>query len=177
MKIKYLALPIVALMLGILVLSMTPLTVPVGNSEGLRYDGWVCVYKNNELVQCKHNLITNAGKTLLEGVSQAKVINVTKVAVANSTSAQGAGDTTLAGEWTTCGLAAAPGNFADAGTGAWNVSYQWTVTGAGCSDVIVNATGLHNWTGSNQLFAETTFTTVTLQTNDRLNVTWGLEVS
>jgi hypothetical protein len=99
---------------------------------------------------------------------------ITKIAVANNTVAQSAADTSLQGEWTTCGLAAATGTYVSAGTGAWNITYQWTST---CDNVIVNATGLYNATGTNQLFAETTFTTVTLQTNDKLNVTWGLTVS
>jgi hypothetical protein len=177
-KVKYLAIPIVALLILGLSLSLTSNT-SVSSTEGLKYNGMVCVGatlsgKYYDL-GCRHNLITNVGKDHIKTASgQGAAIRHDKIAVANNTVAQAATDTTLQGEWTTCGLAAATGTYSSAGTGAWNITYQWT---SSCDSVIVNATGLYNATGTNQLFAETTFTSVTLQTNDKLNVTWGLQVS
>jgi hypothetical protein len=177
MKYGYLAIPVVALILGILVLS-TPSINPVSENEGLKYDGVVCVYKNNQLVECKHNLITNLGLNLIKTTAgQGTAMAVTKIAVANATgTAQSATDTSLTGEWASCGLTATTGTYVNqAGNGQWNITYQWTQTG--CSDVLVNGTGLYNATGASQLFAETSFSAVTLQANDRINVTWGLVVS
>jgi len=179
-KLEHLAIPVVALLILGLSLSLTSNT-PVSSTEGLKYNGMVCVGAtlngSYHDLGCTHNLITTAGKTLMQNVigGQQVNMNATRIAVANSTAAQTAADTTLQGEWTTCGLAKTPGTYATTGTaGAWNVTYQWTST---CDNVIVNATGLYNDTFTNQLFAETTFTSVTLQTNDRINVTWGLTIS
>ena len=185
MKIKYLAIPIVALVVMGLAFLSTPLTVPVNNNEGLKYTGYVCVYKNDQLVECKHNLITSWGKDAIENVMANGVfLNITNISIANSTAVGGqvVADTILQGQYNAstspaCGMAPTTNVlYWSAGIGAWNISYQWT---SACDLVTVNATGLSNGTNgaANQLFAETTFTSVTLQTNDRLNVTWGLQVS
>jgi hypothetical protein len=175
MKYRYLAIPVVALVLGILVLS-TPSITPVSESEGLKYDGMVCVYKNNQLVECRHNIIVNNGKDLIETMASGAYLAVSNISVANCTGAcvQAAADTTLSGQWTTCGLVEAIGTYVAQGIGMWNITYQWTST---CDTVNVNSTGLFNNTGANRMFAQTNFTNVVLQTNDRINVTWGLVVS
>jgi len=177
---KYLAIPMV-IMLGMLVLSLPSATTPVNSGSSLKYDGVVCVYKNNQLVECKHNLITNVGLNAIKtqlGVGT-PFTQITNISVANATGAvQAATDTTLTGEWKSCGLAGQGGTYVNqAGNGQWNITYQWTVAGTGCADILVNATGLYNATGASQLFAEVGFTAVTLQTNDKINVTWGLVVS
>jgi hypothetical protein len=102
------------------------------------------------------------------------VVTLDQLALANNTVAQSASDTNLQGEWTTCGLARATGTLTSINTGNWSISYQWTST---CDNVIVNATGIYNTTASGNLFAETTFATTTLQTNDKINVTYYTWVS
>ena len=182
MKRKYI-IPVVTLMLGVLLLmAIEPSSIPTSENEGvdtqgLKYDGTVCIYKNNQLVECKHNLITNAGLNLIEtALGQAVAVNATKIAVANATGAvQAVTDTSLTGEWASCGLTATQGSYINQGNGQWNITYQWTQSG--CNDVLVNGTGLYNQTGSGQLFAETSFSAVTLQSNDKINVTWGLVIS
>ena len=178
MKTKYILLPIVTLVLGLLVLVSVPLTYPVDQSESLQYRGMVCVYKNNELVECNHNILVTTGMTQIQdhlGIGATGAVKT--IAVGNGTAAQVAGDTSLAGEIADVGLAKTTGTYVATGTaGAWNITYQWTC-GAGCINEGVNNTGLYNATGAGQLFAETTFTNVVLQQNDKLNVTWGLTVT
>jgi hypothetical protein len=64
------------------------------------------------------------------------------------------------------------------GLGAENLTF--TFTDWGCANIYVNGTGLWNGTGSiggapvAAELASNTFTTVTLQANDQLNVTWGV---
>jgi hypothetical protein len=179
MKTKYILLPIVTLVLGLLVLVSVPPTYPVDQNERLEYSGMVCVYVNDELWECNHNLITNVGKNAiaasLGGYTNA---SITKIAAGNGTGTQVVGDIALDSVITDCGLAATTGSYVYDSTGAWNITYQWTVAGCGTTpNIVVNTTGLYNATGSNLLFAETTFTGVTLQNSDKLNVTWGLTVS
>jgi len=181
MKTEYLILPAIALILGLLVLAI-PSTVPINEGGEINYEGFVCVWKNNQLVECKHNLITNVGKNNIKtALGQGTNALSNKIAIGNCTGAcsQTSADTTLSGEYTTqcsSSLAATTGTYNSAGTRAWNITYQWTVDSA-CANVNVNATGLYNATGSSQLFAEANFTNVLLQGNDKLNVTWGIEVS
>lgn len=180
MNLKYLALPIVAFVLGLFVMSLVPSTVPVSNSEGIHYKGVVCVYKNNELVECKHNILTTLGSNLIKtALGQGANSPITNISVANCTGQFAAADTNLCGGNgddydNTFGLGPTTGTYVSAGNGAWNITYQWTAT---TNSIIVNATGLSNATGSAQLFAEVNFTSVTLQNGDKLNVTWGITVT
>ena len=149
-------------------------------SEKIKYKGFVCaeVKRGNssewELVGCNHNLITNTGKDMVMAMLvYGGQSNVTYIAVANNTVPQSASDTSLQGEWTTCGLERQPANEVTINDiGNWSIAYTWTVT---CDNVIVNATGLYNSTGG--LFAETTLPQTYLYNTDQLKVTWTLIVS
>lgn len=146
-----------------------------GSEEVLKYSGTVCIFLNDNLVDCRSNLLTNVGKNMIRGSLQGLVSNVNKIALATNTQAMSPTDTVLQGEITDCGLGAATGTITNSSTaGQWNISYQWTST---CDNKIVNATGLYNATGINTLFAETTFATVILNTNDKINVTWTLSIT
>jgi hypothetical protein len=138
-------------------------------NENLKYTGVACIYKNDKLIECKHNLITNRGKDLIKlDMMGSAVVTLDQLALANNTSPQSASDTNLQGEWTTCGLARATGTLTSIGTGNWSINYQWTST---CDNAIVNATGIYNTTALGNLFAETTFATTTLMNGDKINVT------
>jgi hypothetical protein len=149
--------------------------IQLGVNENLKYTGVACIYKNDQLIGCYHNLITNRGKDLikLDMMGQA-VVTLDQLALANNTVAQSASDTNLQGEWTTCGLARATGTLTSIGTGNWSINYVWTST---CDNAIVNATGIYNTTASGNLFAETTFPTTTLMNGDKINVTYYTWVS
>lgn len=147
---------------------------PTSLAEGIKYGGAFCVYKNNKLIECKENMITNRGKDLIKmDMMGTAVVTLDKLAIANNTVAQSPADTNLQGEWTTCGLARATGTLTSVGVGNWSISYQWTST---CNNAIVNATGIYNTTAPGNLFAQTTFATATLQTNDKINVTYYIWV-
>ncbi|MBI2084468.1 MAG: hypothetical protein HYT70_02550 [Candidatus Aenigmarchaeota archaeon] len=98
--------------------------------------------------------------------------------------AQDHANTFLCGEYDHSGLARASGTVrlnqtgAASAVGNWSVTAEFTNTGSGALDV--NATGLFNTTTVNQtreiFFAQNTFTTATLQINDKINVTWFIWV-
>jgi hypothetical protein len=136
-------------------------------------------------VGCTHNTLTGKGKDLLEALlnGTSYSLNVTRLAIANDTTAQAtATDTTLSGELIGCGFTNTTGTSSYFSNGNWNVTYTWTNTCAGSSTV--NATGIYNSSSYNtavgvgaNLFAETTFTSVTLNQNDQINVTWGFGIT
>jgi len=145
-------------------------------SQDIKYTGVACIYKNNELVACNHNIITNRGKDLIKiDMMGTGTVTLDQLAVANNTVAQSASDTDLQGEWSTCGLSRTTGTLTSIGTGNWSINYQWT---SSCDNVYVNATGIYNTTASGNLFAETTWSpTTTLMNGDKLNVTYYTWVS
>jgi hypothetical protein len=157
-------------------------SLPVADSGvSLTYNTEVCIYKNDELIQCSHNLVTDDGKDYLKeclGAGGCSGPAFVTLAIANCTNGVSAGQSSLCNgqAYTNCDLAAAAGTYADTGTaGAWNVSYEWTANPS-CADLPVNATGMYNATGGT-LLAENTFTSVVLQGSDRINVTWGIWVT
>jgi len=159
---------------------INPVQTTSTQTQGLVYHGAVCIYKNGELIgPCKHNLLTTAGKNAIKDYigSTGTENPFDWIAVANNSEAQVVGDTSLQGEWSTCGLAGTDGTFYNFGDGAWNISNEWTVSGCGTTPTIyVNGTGLYN-ASADTLFAENTFSLVTLQDGDKLNVTWGIWVT
>lgn len=144
--------------------------------SNIKYTGVACIYKNDELITCKHNIITDRGKDLIKiDMMGTGAVTLDKLAIANNTVAQSASDTNLQGEWTTCGLSVATVTPTSVGTGNWSVSNQWTST---CDNAYVNATGVYNTTTSGNLFAETTWSpTTTLMNGDKLTVTYYMWVS
>ena len=74
------------------------------------------------------------------------------------------------------GLARALGTYTDTGTGAWEISYQFTVSGG--TYTAVQLTGLqYASSGDGNLFAANTFTPVDLGDGDTLTITWELTLS
>jgi hypothetical protein len=161
----------------------TSIQIASDQYQGIKYNSQVCVYKNDVLVHCGPNLITDAGKNHIKGVlgtwpGAVQGTNVSIIALSNTSTTIGISDTALPGIMANeCGLGMQRGTYYTFGTGAWNISYQFTNT---CNAaIIVNTTALYNQTsGTGALdFAENTFTTVTLSQNDNLNVTWGIWVT
>ena len=81
--------------------------------------------------------------------------------------------TVLPGEISGNGLARAAGSPAVVNSTAYTVNYEWTATGA----IPVQCTGLH-WSasGNYNLFAAASISSVSLQANDRLDVTWTVNI-
>lgn len=152
--------------------------------QGLVWNSEVCIYKNNELIQCKPNILCTGGKNWTRdciGKFECGATNFSIIALGNiSTGSQSASDTTLANEWTTCNLGRKAGEYTEltgSSDGNWTVSAVWTANTNGC---VVNTTALFNSTAappSGIMFAQNNFTTVNLQANDQINVTWTIWVT
>jgi len=175
--------------------SMT--STSIDDSVSAVYHTSVCkqvIRANGEVedLGCNHNLLPMSGRALLQQILGG--INTAATSALNMTIANCTGggatqpnvtDTKLCGkgssamEYNTgqCGMGPVVATYYNftgnvAGLPGWNITNTFTST---CNDVIVNATALYNTT--TQLFAENTFTTVTLQNGDQLNVTWGIWVT
>ena len=162
---------------SVLVLAMFVVGLNIGSvgnnlvGDGLNYGSNVCVYKNDELVGCQENVVTTAGLNIVEAaLGEGTVNEIDELALGNTT-APAVGETALAGLWATCGLSKAVGAYNTNGDGNWSQAYTWTST---CDNVVVNTTALY---GTVNMFAGTTFTATTLQTDDSLKVNYTLWVS
>ena len=153
-------------------------------SDGINYKATVCtsvdrVDGTHENVGCSHNLLTNAGKELIEtyiGSGGSGAVNY--IALCNATAgcaAPAAGDTSLTNEFTSGGLQRAQGTYSTlAGSGNWSIAKTFTATS---DNLVTNKTALLNASSAGTLFAENTFVTVTLQTNDQVTINWTISVS
>jgi hypothetical protein len=176
-----------AIVLGIL-LAYT-IGISVGRRESALYGtagadpaGHVSVkaYRDGELFYefDDHNLITTEGSThIRDFMGWANQTN--QACIYLSLSNDAAPNTTwtkLPGEITGSGLARATGNPVTAlNATAYSVTWTWTASGA----ISVQCTGLH-WdsTGdsSNNLLAAASISSVSLQNNDMLQVTWTVNI-
>jgi hypothetical protein len=155
-----------------------------GLSEGAEINGWICVQKNNEAPECKHNLLYNNGRNITRTFFQGTDANanITTLALCNGSATNGCGTPVAAGNegfvaLTDCGMANTSGTFTDYGiTGNWTVSN--TFTSATCAtSMTTNVTRLQN--ASSSIFAGSTFTAVTLdpQQGDQLTINWTIGVT
>lgn len=180
---------------------VTPSTTSIsdsGETAFLSYHAKVCkqVTRADGTVEdlgCSKNLFNTDGMNFTRDLMSAVAGNGTAaslrfIAVSNKTGLQClanqvATDTFLCGEYNVCGLSrgVADGirlnSTAVPTSGNWTITKEFTATGS-CD---VNATGLFNTTTVNQsdevFFAQNTFTTATLATNDKINVTWFIWVT
>lgn len=153
--------------------------IQLGQVQGVNYMSSVCVYKNNELIDCSSNLLYDDGKNLIRTVlgntgTGGPVKNIT---LCNATAGCGspqADHLETYNYYTSCGLQAdADGSYGALGqAGNWTISRLFT---ASCDGLVTNATRLE--AGSATIFAGNNFTSVTLQTNDQINVTWTIWVT
>jgi len=145
-------------------------TVP--NGEEVRYYSNVCAYKNNVLIDCNSNVVTNTGKDFIKtSIGQEASNNVSELAIGNGTTPVVA-STSLDGEKTANGLERVNGTYYNNGVGNWSIVYTWTST---ADAQVLNTTGLYAIGGN--LFAGTTFTETTLQTDDQITINYTISVS
>lgn len=170
------------IVLSIFVIAMISMTSPNSlNSpqEGVQYHSSVCILVKNpdgSIKQdngCSPNLVTNAGLNLIKdklmGMSSAAVNYIALCNASAGCAAPAAGDTALTNEYAAGGLSRSQGTNTSIGTGNFSISYEFTAT---ADNLLTNKSGLFNASSSGTLFASNTFTLATLQTNDRLNITW-----
>lgn len=135
-----------------------------------------------------HNLITNAGKDFISaqiGSTSPGGNGANFIALSTTAVTPAAGDTALAGEITTGGLSrGTAGTYAHTnGQSTFTVSKTFTasathtnVQSAGLFTAAVTGTpGAGGDDGT--MMAENTFTSVTLQNNDQLTITWTITLS
>ncbi|QLJ52546.1 MAG: hypothetical protein Sv326_0445 [Candidatus Fermentimicrarchaeum limneticum] len=147
--------------------------------DALQYTGVLCVGARLDGIYydygCRHNIITSKGRNMLawsvEGNGTALVLN--KLGVGNSSAGQVAADTDLANLYTNCGLSIATVTPYSPGVGNWSVNNVFTST---CTNIVANTTGIYNTTTAGNLFAEANYTSVTLNINDQLNLTYNMWV-
>lgn len=177
---KIYAIPILVitsiLVLAIALMSVNTSVPNTEISDGIDYKGSVCVYKNNELVECNHNVLYNSGanmtRTALGVGSTAAILNIT---LCNATAGCGtpiAASSEAYTEYGACGLAGATGTYTQLGqTGNWTVSKTFT---SSCDNLLVNVTRLGN---NSNYFAGNSFTLVTLANLDQLTINWTLSIT
>jgi hypothetical protein len=174
--------------MAILVLAVAFYLNPIKGSESsdatINYHSSVCkvVTRADGTVEdlgCNPNIVTNAGLNHLRdflGQGNVGSANASIITVGNGT-APVAGSTTLNNEITDCGFGRVGATYAvvGAGSGNWSLTYTWT--DVSCNGLVVNTTALFNASTSGTMFAGNSFTSVTLQANDQLNVTWTIWVT
>lgn len=132
-----------------------------------------------------HNLKTTGGIDFLSNVisttgtqpAVAKFLALSTDATAPAAGDCAAGSTTcvLTSEVTTNGLARTAGTYAHTnGTSTYTLTNTWTATGTVSS---VQKAAVFNAASSGTMVFENTFTAVTLNTNDTIQVTWTITIS
>jgi hypothetical protein len=176
---KIYVLGISLLLVAIFAVAAVPGLQMSAQTQGIGYNSEVCVYKNNELVDCSHNVLYNTGKDLIKtylGDTGGGTDEVDQIELCNATAGcgvpsagKGEAYTALSG----CGVDTATGTYnTNAGNGNWSISATFQ---ASCDNIQTNVTRLKN-SGATD-FAGNNFSMVTLQTNDIINVTWTIWVT
>lgn len=151
--------------------------------EGMPIHGYVTVIKNagkpNEEIIClnKHNLLTNSGRDWMHGQVYTNTAAGDRgagyIALTTDATSPSASDTTLTSEITTGGLARADATTKTHSSGTNTTTIQHTFT-ASATHTSVQKAALFNASSSGTMAHENTFTPVTLQSSDTLQVTWTL---
>jgi len=142
-----------------------------GDFEGRETPSHEGIY---EIVGKPHNTLYNDGMDMTYNcLSSGSCDAITNITLCNTTCATPvAAGTEDYIEHDTCGLTSAIGTvYEQAGNGNWTVENTFTST---CDDVVTNVTRLQN---TSTKFAGVAFTSVTLQTDDQLNINWSIKVS
>ena len=126
-------------------------------------------------------VLTTIGKNYIEGKLGDSAYGdntafADDISVSSDTGSPAAGWTQIPAEITTGGLERASGTYASTGDGVWTISYQFTAT---ATHTDVQLTGLQ-WKLTpldGTLLGADTFTPVTLNSADKLTVTWTITVT
>jgi hypothetical protein len=191
MKVQLLGILLLMLAVGT-VSAMLSITQTQNAESGINYHSQVCIEKNDDLVGCSHNLLMDDGRDMIRDLMiGSKTGTIGYIALCNSSNSTAdvngdncayptISDVALKGEIVgRCGLGRATAGVSNAGTSNITLSYTFTST---CDNILINKTALYNisagCSGADHcMFAANNFTTVTLQTNDQLTVTWYVWVT
>ena len=155
-----------------------------GMEDNMNIHGYVTIIKNagmdNEEIICKdkHNLLTNAGRDWMHAQVYTNTSAGTRgagwIGLSTDTTAPAATDTDLSagsGEITTGGLDRKDATNKTHSSGTNSTTIQHTFTASATHTAVVKA-GLFNASTGGTMAHENTFTSVTLQSSDTLQVTW-----
>ena len=166
------------LLVAIFAVTVLPGINTTVQAQGLAYNAEVCVYKNNELVDCSHNVLYDTGAEEIEqylGNTGGSGDAFDWIQLCNATAGCAqptAGGGTFNEMNPDCGVNSSSGAYASVGNGNWTISAVFTST---CDNIETNVTRLRNNAGD--AFAGNNFSLVTLQTDDQINVTWTIWVT
>lgn len=134
-------------------------------------------YTYEQIAQDKPNLLTNGGRDFIHLQAYTNTSVGTRgsgfIAVTTDVAAPDAADTTLATEIATGGLGRADADTKTHTTGTNVTTIEHTFTASATHTAVVKS-GLFNAASVGIMTHENTFTSVTLQSNDTLKVTWTL---
>lgn len=124
-----------------------------------------------------HNLRTTAGATFQKNQMSGSAGAVANyIGISNDGTAPAAGDTVMAGEQTTNGLARAVGTFdGNAGPTSYTLTKQFTYTGG--SPITLTKAGMFNAASAGSLVFEALFgSSATLVNGDQITVVWTVNI-
>ena len=157
------------------------LTKIKGMEDNMNIRGYVTVIKNagksNEEIICmnKPNLLTNSGRDWMHAQVYTNTVAGTRgagyIGLTTDATSPAATDTTLTGEITTNGLERADASTKTHSNGTNSTTIQHTFTASGTHTAVQKA-ALFNAASSGYMAHVNTFTPVTLQSSDTLQVTW-----
>ena len=151
--------------------------------DNMNIHGYVTIIKNagtdSEQVIClnKHNLLTNSGRDAFHALAYTNTSAGTRgygfIALTANSGSPAATDTALTGEISTGGLARADATTKTHSSGTNSTTLQHTFTASATHTAVVKA-ALFNAASAGTMAHINTFTSVTLQSADTLQVTWTL---
>jgi len=175
MNYKYLGVPVVLLAIFFLFATAQDASTSGAVSEGIGYEATVCISKNNELIGCQANTLTNGENVTRDLLGFGSGSAVDYIALATNETAVGPDNDALNNEVAGDGGERAQGTYSvNAGEGNWSIVNTFTAT-ANIHDI--NATGLFNDSSGGMYFAGVGFASVDLNTNDQLTVNWTISIS
>lgn len=181
LKLFFLSIIFIFLIVGVFSI-LSPNNSESSLSSTINYESLVCVFKNGEEIDCKHNVLFNNGAEAIEQIlgttSNTSTSAFQNISVCNSSTAGvGCGGVT-AGQseaynlFSAGGLTQGAGTYFSNGNGNWTLSKTFTST---ASSLTTNVTKLGNITGYN--LSGNSFTAVTLNIDDQLTINWTLWVT
>jgi hypothetical protein len=160
--------------------SINTKTYAINVYDGTKYQATVCVYKNGELIECKHNVLTTIGKNftqqqLINPQTANKTAWITLSNVSTDCPSDGSA-TKLANEIITANLGKASCTLTSINASSWSCEKTFQATGS-VSNVQVAGYNWNATAGANDLFACATFTAVNIESGDSLTIRWNTTIS
>ena len=171
-----LAIALVALS-GYSLMSMTPITTNYATTLGVEIHVDMYHYRDGVLLSHSHHagVLTTLGQDWIEdqlgdspGTEAANYI-----ALSNDAGAPSSAWTAIPNEITGNGLGRAAGTYVNDGTGQWNITKTFSVTGTQSCQL----TGLYWASTGDYLLCSDTFTPCAMEDGDSLEIIWSLSVT